>query len=569
MAWRDPALALFTWSVFGSILGPMAASAEPPAIPLVDVTESAGVDFVHRSGASGDKLLPETMGGGIALFDYDGDHDVDLLLVQSEGRPVANLFRNESERGGPIRFVDATAATGLDHIDSDGFYGMGVAVGDVDADGDLDIFLTAVGEDRMLRNDLVDGTRRFVDATETSGVGGSADAWSTGAAFFDADIDGDLDLLVVRYVEWSREIEGKLNFRLDGIGRAYGPPQDYGGTLPALYLNRGDGIFVDATKGSGLEITGAEGRPAAKALAALPVDADLDGRMDVLVANDTERNFFFQNLGPAESVPVRFDEVGEFYGLAYDTDGKATGAMGIDAGYYRNDANLGFLVGNYSGETSSILRAQDDPEFFVDEAMKEGIGASTRSSLTFGAFFFDADLDGRLDVLHVNGHVEPDIAKIDKTQRYRQPGQLFWNAGDGFVLLDNGQVGDLARSIAGRGAAYADLDRDGDLDVVATQIDGPPRVMRNDQALGHHWLRVRLEPAHKAIGARVELTAGGVAQRRTVMPTRSYLSQVESVVTFGLGKAEKVESVKVTWPDGSTQTVEIEGIDREFVVKGE
>lgn len=552
-----------------------------PSIPFVDVTRDVGVDFVHRSGATGEKLLPETMGGGVALFDFDGDHDADLLLVQSAGAPVAKLYRNdagnqpgaEAGSAGELRFVDVTAATGLDQLDPEAFYGMGVAVADVDADGDLDVFLTGVGSDRLLRNDEVKGRRRFVDVTSESGVGGAAEAWSAGAAFFDADGDHDLDLLVVRYVDWSKDIETKLNFRLEGLGRAYGPPQEYGGTLPALYLNRGDGSFVDATAGSGLEVVDAEGKPAAKALAVLPIDADADGRMDVLVANDTVRNFFFRNLGPSDSpsrpVPVRFEEVAEFYGLAYDNDGKATGAMGVDAGHYRNDGNLAFLVGNYSGETSSILRAQDDPEFYVDEAMKEGLGAPTRARLTFGAFFFDADLDGRLDVLHANGHVEPDIARVDKTQRYRQPGQLFWNAGGGLVLLSDEQIGDLAREIPGRGAAYADLDLDGDLDVVLTQIDGPPLVLRNEQQLGNHWLRVRLEPPHLAVGARVELIAGGVTQVRHVMPTRSYLSQVEAAVTFGLGRAQKVDSLRIVWPDGSTQVAEVDGVDRDVVIAPE
>lgn len=533
-----------------------------PSIPFVDVAREAGVGFVHRSGAAGEKLLPETMGGGVALFDYDGDRDADLLFVQSDGGPIASLYRNETKPGGAIRFVDATLATALDQVEVRG-YGMGVAVGDVDGDGDPDVFLTGLGGDRLLRNER---GRRFVDVTAESGTGGSPGAWSTGAAFFDADIDGDLDLLVVRYVKWSRKIETALAYRLDGIGRAYGPPQEYEGTLPMLYLNRGDGSFEDASSGSGLEVFDAAGLPAAKALAVRPIDADRDGRPDVLVANDTVRNFFFRNLGPGENAAVRFEEVGEFYGLAYDHDGNATGAMGVDAGYYRNDENLGFVIGNYADETSSIFRAQGDPEFFVDEAMKEGLGPPTRASLTFGAFFFDADLDGRLDVLHANGHVEPDIAKIDKTQQYRQPGQLFWNTGARFVALEDASVGDLSQKVPGRGAAYADLDRDGDLDVVITQIDGTPLVLRNDQKLGHHWLRLRLEPTRLALGARVELTAGGEIQRRDVMPTRSYLSQLEPVVTFGLGGAEKVESLRVVWPDGVKQVVKVGGVDQEQLV---
>ena len=544
-------------------------AAEAPEVRFADVTAAAGIDFEHSNGAYGDKLLPETMGGGVAFFDYDGDGDEDLVFVNSSNwphqparrpDPTMALYRND----GSGHFEDVTAETGL----SLSFYGMGVAAGDIDADGDTDLFLTAVGENRLLLND----GGRFRDVTGEAGVAGAADEWSTGAGFFDADGDGDLDLFVCNYVRWSKEIDFELDFRLTGVGRAFGPPQSYQGTYPYLYLNRGDGTFADVSESAGIRVDNpATGAPMAKSLALGPADVDGDGRIDLLVANDTVRNFFFHNLGGGADGGVTFEEVGEDFGVAYDRNGNATGAMGVDSAYYRNDHNLGFMIGNFANEMSSVYMAQDDPAFFVDESISEGIGAPSRLALTFGLFLFDYDLDGRLDMLQANGHIENEIARVDPSQAYRQSAQLFWNAGDeGFIRVEPAATGDLAREIVGRGAAYADIDADGDLDVVLTQIAGPALLLRNDQREGHHWLRVRLEgrpPNRDAIGAWVELTAGGVTQRRQVMPTRSYLSQVERTVTFGLGAATRVDSLRVTWPDGTRQAVEGVEVDRLRVVE--
>ncbi len=542
--------------------------ASAPTVRFTDVAAEAGVGFVHFNGGTGEKLLPETMGGGVAVLDVEGDGDPDLLFVNSAGwphdpppRPAPTMALYANDGGG--RFTDITRAAGL----ALSFYGMGAAVADVDGDGDSDLFLTAVGENRLLRND--GGV--FTDVTAAAGVAGEAGEWSTSAGFFDADGDGDLDLFVCNYVRWSKEIDHELDFRLTGVGRAFGPPQSYGGTFPYLYRNDGvrDGVptFTDVSAASGIRVENpATGEPMAKSLALGLADVDADGRMDVLVANDTVRNFFFHNLGDGT-----FEEVGEDFGVAYDRNGNATGAMGVDAAHYRNDHNLGFMIGNFANEMSSVYMAQDDPVFFVDEAIGEGIGAPSRTMLTFGLFLADIDLDGRLDLLQANGHIEDEIAKVDPSQAYRQPAQLFWNGGDaGFLPVEPAATGDLASQIVGRGATFADLDGDGDLDAVLTQIGGPPLVLRNDQATGHHWLRLRLEgraPNRDAIGAWVELVAGGVTQRRQVMPTRSYLSQVERTLTFGLGEVEQVESVTVTWPDGSEQVLEGVVVDTLRVVE--
>ena len=528
-------------------------SAEAPEVRFEDITTDAGITFSHYNGAYGDKLLPETMGGGVAFFDLEGDGDPDLLFVGSSDWPHA------SERGGPSTslamyrnrgdgtFEDVTSQVGL----GVSFYGMGVAVGDMDGDGDQDLFFSAVGENLFFENR--DG--RFVDITAAAGVAGDVAEWSTGATFFDLEGDGDLDLFVGNYVRWSKEIDFQLDYRLTGVGRAYGPPQNYGGSFPYLYRNEGDGTFTDISAESGVQVKNpATEAPMAKVMAVSPVDVEGDGDLDLLVANDTVRNFLYENQGDGT-----FQEMGELYGIAYDRNGGATGAMGSDVGYFRNDHNLGFLVGNFANEMTSVYVAQDDPGIFVDEAIGEGIGAPSRRMLSFGVFLFDYDLDGRLDLLQANGHLEEEIGTVDPSQEYRQAAQLFWNGGDaGFVPVDADTTGELARPLVGRGSAYADIDADGDLDVVITQVAGPPLLLRNDQATGHHWLRLRLvgQGANPgALGADVWLTSGGTTQHRSVTPTRSYLSQSETVLTFGLGAAETVDKVEIRWPDGSRQEV--------------
>ncbi len=539
----------------------------PASLGFTDVAVASGVEFVHDNGAEGEKLLPETMGSGVAFFDFDNDDDQDLLLVNSTRwphskrsgpAPTSRLFRND----GTGRFSDATSVLGL----GSDLYGTGVAVGDYDGDGRTDVFVAAVGTNRLLRN-LGD---RFVDVTDTAGVGGASDEWSTSAAFFDADNDGDLDLFVCNYVRWSRDIDLELDYRLTGVGRAYGPPVNYQGTFSYLYQNNGDSTFTDVSQASGIQVRNeATDVPVSKALAVLPIDLEGDGLLDLIVANDTVRNFLFHNLGQGV-----FEEVGEFWGVAYGRAGEATGAMGVDAAYYRNDTDLGFAIANFANEMTSLYLSQGDPTLYADEAIGEGIGAPSRSVLSFGILFLDVDLDGRLDLLETNGHLEAEIATVDPSQSYRQPGQLFWNAGpaarQGFATLPAEAIGDLARPIVGRGSAYADVDGDGDLDLALTQAGGPALLLRNDYVGGNHWLRVRLAgraPNREALGAVVELSAGGVTQRRTVMAARSYQSQSELPVTFGLGGQQQVDSLVVLWPDGERQTVALEGVDRAIVVQ--
>ncbi len=531
---------------------PVEAIIDPPDVRFTDITIEAGIDFVHENGASGDKLLPETMGAGCAFFDYDNDGRPDLFLVNSTHWPNAAptdaptptmaLYHND----GLGRFSNVTAEAGL----AVGFYGTGVAVGDYDNDGNVDLFVTAVGRNRLFRN----SGGRFEEVTEKAGVAGEPDGWGTSAAFFDYDSDGRLDLFVCNYIRWSREIDFDVDYRLVGVGRAYGPPMNFAGAHPYLYHNNGDGTFTDVSKQAGMHIENPASRtPVAKSLGVALKDIDLDGRMDLLVANDTVPNFLFRNQGDGT-----FAEIALTAGVAYDEMGFASGAMGIDAGYYRNDDTLGFFIGNFANEMTSVYASQGDPLLYSDAAIAEGIGAPSRLMLSFGIFLFDYDLDGRLDLLQANGHLEEQINVLQPSQHYAQPAQLFWNAGDAgrstFVTVKPETTGDLAKPIVGRASAYADIDNDGDLDVIMTQVARPPLLLRNDQDLGHNWVRFKLvgtRTNRDAIGARIELLAGGITQVREVMPTRSYLAQVELPITFGLGDEHSVDKVEITWPDGT------------------
>lgn len=551
---------------------------EVPRVRFTDITGEAGIAFVHESGAAGDKLLPETMGSGAAFFDFDNDGDQDLLLVNScpwqpprESRGTkygAGLYRND----GTGHFDDVTAGSGLDIT----CYGMGVAVGDYDNDGWRDVFISALSfptsvkeggrAGRLFHNEQ----GKFVEVTETAGVGGRAGDWCTACGWFDYNNDGLLDLFVCRYVKWSREIDLAQDFKLVGIGRAYGPPFSFEGTFPILYRNEGNGKFSDVSAEAGVQIkNSATGVPMAKSLGLTFVDLDRDGWLDVVVANDTVQNFVFHNQRDGT-----FREIGAISGVAFDSAGNARGAMGIDAARFRNDGALGIAIGNFANEMTALYVSHGKDLLFTDEAIATGLGPPSRLELKFGVFFFDYDLDGRLDLFAANGHLEEEIHKVQQSQRHAQLPHLFWNAGQGhgseFVLTTPEQTGpDFHQPLVGRGATFADIDADGDLDVLITANHGSPRLLRNDQELGHHWLRFHLTGTRSnrdAIGTWIEVHLGDRVLARQVMPTRSYLSQCELPVTIGIGEATKVEQVRIVWPDGTAQTTPNIELDRSQII---
>jgi hypothetical protein len=541
------------------------AVAEVPLVPFTDVTTAAGIKFTHENGAYGAKWLPETMGSGVGFLDFDNDRDQDLLFVNSTqwpdrtvaGQPAATaaLYRNDG--GG--HFTDVTTGSGLDVP----IYGMGVAVGDYDNDGRSDVFITAVGGNRLFRNE---GAGKFRDVTSEAAVGGSADNWSTSAAWVDYDNDGKLDLFVCNYVQWSRETDLKLDYKLAGIGRAYGPPMKFEGTFPYLYHNEGNGRFADVSAAAGVQVKNPDtGAPLAKALGVAPVDIDNDGWIDLIVANDTVQNFVFRNEQNGT-----FKEIGEVSGAAFDSYGKVRGAMGIDAARFQDDNSLAVSIGNFANEMTALYVSQKDALTFTDESILQGIGFASRQSLTFGVFFFDYDLDGALDLLTTNGHLEERISEAQPGQQYRQPAQLFWNArrssgAKGFTPVPLEKSGAaLFQPIVGRGSAFGDIDGDGDLDVVFTQNHAPAVLLRNDQALDHHFVRFQLigsKSNHDAIGAWLKVRTPERTSWRRVMPTRGYMSQSELPVTIGLGKETRVEEVSVTWPGGAVQKVNDVRID--------
>ena len=544
---------------------PTAVKAESlPDVRFVDITKDSGIHFVHYNGALGEKLLPETMGAGVAFLDYDQDGDQDLFFVNSAAwpnheinpAPTQALYRND----GKGHFEDVTKAAGLNKT----FYGQGVAVGDYDNDGDPDLYVTAIGGGHLFRND---GKGRFEDVTESANARG-VNGWLTGAAFLDIDNDGDLDLFIANYITWTPDIDKVQGFQLTGLGRAYGPPTSFGGSFCVL-LRNDDGRFTDISESSGVQVRTPDLKvPVGKSLGVAPYDVDGDGLVDIAVANDTVQNFLFHNKGGG-----KFEEIAILSGVAFDQSGSPRGGMGVDWAPFMNDERLGLAVGNFANEMTALYVCDRPSSLqFSDLANLYGLGAPTQPPLKFGLFFFDYDLDGRLDLLSANGHLEPDISKVQASETYEQPVQLFWNSGKAgrmlYVQVKPENAGpDLFKPIVGRGSAYADIDGDGDLDVVVTVNNGSPRLFRNDGGNKNHWARFKLigdgrASNRDAIGARVELEAGGITCHRQLFPAKSYLSSVELPMTFGLGKINQVDELTIRWPSGKVSTLKILEADR-------
>jgi hypothetical protein len=521
-------------------LGGLLAWAAPPgtAAPgptFADVTASSGVRFVHNSGAYGKKYLPETMGAGVAFTDLDGDGRPDLLFANGRnwpGRPgkrtVPAFYRNTGKGG----FAEATRGSGLDVE----MYGMGVTAADYDDDGRTDVYLTGLGGNRLFRGL---GGGRFEDVTARAGVGGGG--FGTSAAFFDYDKDGKPDLFVANYVEWTPEKD--LFCTLDGTKKSYCTPESYKGQSPALYRNRGDGTFEDVTARAGLR------DPSAKALGVAVLDHDADGWPDLFVANDTQPNRLYRNNRQGG-----FTDVAVASGVAFSEAGVARAGMGVDAGDYDGSGRPSIVIGNFSNEMMALYHSEGTG-LYIDEAPATAIGQATLLSLTFACFFFDYDLDGRLDIFGANGHVADDIQAVQARVPYAQPPHLFRNlGGKRFQAVEREMGAGFSRPLVGRGAAYADYDGDGDLDLVITANNGPARLLRNEGGGDKRFLRVRAlgtASGSDGLGARVTVTTpDGQRQWATVKTGSSYLSQSELPLTFGLGTHDRAARLEVSWPSG-------------------
>jgi len=508
------------------------------AVQFADVTAEAGIRFQHNNGAFGKKYLPETMGSGVAFFDFDNDGDQDLLFVngkswpgqRSAGPATAALYRNR----GNGTFEDVTRGSGFDRE----IYGMGLAIGDYDNDGDPDVYLTALGPNLLLRNE---GGGRFTDASATAGV--RDPGFGSSATWLDYDRDGDLDLFLLNYVQWS--IETDIYCTLDGKTKSYCTPESYQGASAVLYRNEGRGKFTDVTQEAGLH------NPRGKGLGVTVLDFDDDGWPDLAVANDTQPNSLYRNDGKGG-----FTDVGVIAGIAFGENGAARGAMGIDAADYDGSGVPSLVIGNFSNEMVSLYH-NEGRGFFIDVAPVSEVGRASLLTLAFGAFFFDFDLDGLQDIFITNGHVDDDIQAVQQRVSYAQPPHLFRNVGDGRFTEATDKVGEaFARPVVGRGAAYGDIDGDGDLDVAVTTNGGPAYLFRNDGASENAWIAFKLQGSasnREGIGAQIDLTAGGKTQSLVVKSATGYCSQNQLPVTFGLGPAARVDKVEITWPSGKKQ----------------
>jgi hypothetical protein len=517
---------------------PLLSAPEGLGFSLTDVTAKAGIDFHHNSGAFGAKYLPETMGPGCAFLDYDGDGWLDILLVNGmdwpghkRQRSTLKLYRNN--RNGT--FSDVTERAGL----AVELYGMGVAVADFNNDGFADILITAVGQNRLFQNT---GTGHFVDVTEKAGLGGR-NGFSTSALWFDFDRDGFLDLLVCNYVKWSPQLD--VFCSVDGKRKSYCTPEAYHGDTCWLFHNRGNGTFEDVTAKSGIF------DPTSKSLGVALVDYDRDGWPDVLIANDTQPNKLYRNQrnGTFEDVAVRA-------GVAFSEDGKARAGMGIDTADFDNSGQEGIAITNFDNEMMALYRPSRSGTY-TDGALAAGVGQASRESLGFGCAFLDINLDGRIDLVAVNGHIDETVRQIRGNAGYAQPPHLFLNRG-GARFQDVAALagGGFATPKVARGLAYGDFDRDGDLDLLLTTNQGPAYLYRNDVATGVQSVRLRLigtKSNRDAIGAAVHLTTPEGTQLRFVKTGSSYLSQSELTLTFGLGGAGTASRVVVEWPSGAVQ----------------
>ena len=521
------------------ILFSLTLTAPAQQVHFRDITSQAGIHFTHNNGAFGKKWLPETMGPGCAFIDYDNDGYPDILLVNGTDWPghrhagptTPKLYHNNHDG----TFTDITQKAGL----AVPMFGLGAAVGDYDNDGFDDLFITALGQSHLFHNN---GNGTFTEVTKAAGMWGPNE-FSTSAAWVDYDRDGKLDLMIANYVQWSEP--GDLYCTLDGAHKSYCTPESYKGTSLRLWHNLGNGRFEDATNKAGL------GDPTSKSLGIAILDYNADGWPDILVANDTQPNKLYLNKKDGT-----FEERAVPSGIAFSEDGVARAGMGVDAADYDRSGHPSVIITNFANQMVSLYHNEGNG-LFVDEAPQSEVGRATLVTLGFGCFFFDYDNDGWPDIFVADGHIEDAIERVQKRVSYAEPSHLFRNLGGGKFQEVTAQMGRaFAAPRVARGAAYADIDNDGFLDVLVTTNAGPAFLFHNEGG-SNHSLRLKLvgtKSNRDGIGAVVHVTSGEGNKKdkqwKMLRSGSSYLSQSELVLTFGLGSQTKADAVEIQWPSG-------------------
>ena len=506
-------------------------------ITFRDITAQSGIHFTHNNAAFGKKYLPETMGPGCAFLDYDNDGWPDILLVNGENWPAhpgpqttLKLYHNNHDG----TFTDVTRKAGL----AVPIFGLGVAVGDYDNDGFDDLFVTALGQSHLFHNN---GNGTFTDLTKSAGLSGPNE-FSTSAAWVDYDRDGKLDLVVANYVQWS--LQGDLFCTLDGTHKSYCTPESYKGSSARLWHNLGNGKFEDATaKAHFFDNT-------SKSLGLAILDYNGDGWPDILLANDTQPNKLYLNKHDGT-----FEERGVSAGIAFSEDGVARAGMGVDAADYDRSGRPSLIISNFANQMVSLYHNEGNG-LFVDEAPSSEVGRATLVTLGFGCFFFDYDNDGWPDIFVADGHIEDQIEKVQKRVSYAEPPHVFRNLGGGKFVEATQSLGNaFALPKVARGAAYADIDNDGALDLLTTTNGGRAYLFHNE-GVTNHSLRIKLigtKSNRDGIGAVITVNSGNDKQSKMVRSGSSYLSQSELAATFGLGQKMKADSIEIQWPSGQTE----------------